>query len=53
MRRQVTSFYKIRQTTEWGDIKEADPRVRDARNRASSADVLGKLAFAEVKTSAM
>jgi hypothetical protein len=46
----VTSFYKIRQTTEWSDIKEADPRTRDTRNRVSSGDVLGNLAFADVKT---
>jgi hypothetical protein len=43
----VTTFYKIRQIAEWGDIKEADPRLRDGRNRASSGDVLRKLEFAK------
>jgi hypothetical protein len=47
MRRLATSFYKIRQTAEWGDIKEADPRVHDGKNRASSRDVLRKLTFAK------
>ena len=38
---------KIRWTADWSDIKVADPRLRDAKNRASSADVLRKLEFAK------
>jgi hypothetical protein len=50
----VTSFYKISQTsTEQRDIKAADSTVLDTGNRASSADVLGKLALAEVRTPAL
>ena len=43
----MTAFYKITYTLDWSDTEVADPRVRDAKNRASSADVLRKLEFAK------